>query len=121
MVTDHAGEVIVFCKEVAIGGVDEGHVEPPSVFLGLVQTCRMRLVFRLCLDDRNSQRRKPYTCWKAQHIIGAALSATGTPVNDVNATSGGLTADEVLRPPSGIQGRVNQLGTGVSFRPGHGF
>ena len=106
----------------AVGCVDQGHVEPLAgcVGLGLLEAMGWREVLGLGFDESYRHRLALSIDPHAEYVVDPATGATPWPaLHDFDGTGGFLPANEILGPTPPMQGRVDQLGASVSLAEPH--
>jgi len=87
-----------------------------GVRLGLFQAVVGRQVFGLGFDDGDGDGLGVQVDSDAKGVVNPALGALARPaVDDFDGASGFLAFDKVFGPTTGVDGRVDEFGTGIGF------
>jgi len=91
-------------------------MEPLAIELGLLQTVVGRQVLGFGFDKRYGYRLALGIYRHTQEVVHTALGALARfAVHNLNCAGGFFAADQVFGPTSGVQGGVDQFGSGVGF------
>lgn len=118
----HPGRAVELDEQVAVAGKDKLDVvaRRGQVPLGLVKPVPGRERLLLGLDQGDGDGLRLGVDANAERVVGAAR---GTPaalaVDDLDGSEGDFAANEILRPATGVDGRVDQFGPGVCLGKGH--
>ena len=100
----------------AVAGKHELDVQALAgrVRLGLLQSVRGRLVFRLGFDQRHGHRLRIRSDFDPQHIVHAPLGLLARlAVDDLDRAGGLLAPNQILGPAARVESGVDQFGAGI--------
>ena len=116
----HAASGIVFHVLMPIGGIHEGNIQPLGVQLRLLQAMGRGILLRFGLDQGHGDGLGSCFNLNPEGIINpASLLSAWLAADDMDSSGGLLPANEILRPASRMQSRVDQLCSCVSFVQTH--
>jgi len=116
------GRAVKLDEQMAVAGEDELDVVAGGgqIPLGLIEAVAWRERFLLGLDQGEGDRLRLGVDADAERGVGAPRGPPAAlAVDDLDGPEGDLAANEILRPATGVDGRVDQFGPGIGFGQGH--